>query len=1045
VILLRLCRNILLRLLVVLVIISSLIVPPAFCQETEDSQIFIAGFNAYQQKDYASSIDKMNEVLQKYPDTPLRDMALFWLSRSYFKTGNQQEAARYLSQFSKEYPDNPLKSTVEDELLSLTARYEKGEKLSVGTPPVKQPDRQAAQKAKAEKERIAAAKAEEAKRTAAAAEAARIAALKQAEENAAAEKREQARVAAIKVEQERAASAAAKAKLAAAAAAESARIAEQKRAEEKAAAEKNEQERIATAKAAQERVAAVRAEEAKLAAAAESARLTALKQSEEKAAAEKKEQARIAALKADQERITLAKSEGAKLAASVAAAESARLASLRQAEEQVAAKKKELERVAAAKAEQERIVAVKAKEAALKQAEETAAAEKNELARIAAVKAEQERIAAAKAEEIKLAVTTKAEQDRVAAAKREVAAQAEAETARIAAQKAERDRISAIKAEEAKLAQAAAESARLASIKAEAERKTAELAAKEAEKNRLAALKAEESRLAQLKRAEEKIRTGKLAYREKAIGQYKAIIDKFPASSAAVTAAAKLRELGVAVALPPQAVEAPLPANAQVLRLEVAQFAGFEFNLLSRADALTVGKRVSVPFEVINRGNGTDSFYLESTFPAAFKARFASLTEPAIAINQTPLLSPGEKFTGNIEFVIPSSNIDGQRITYPVKAASRLLAEASQSREVRLIASAPLLRAVLRTDKAKPLPGDKVVYRIAILNVGSTAAQDVTFRLSFPPQLEPVDYAAAGFRQEMKSALVFDGLQVQSGESREFSVTFQLKDDSLAGQELSTRAELINNSLKTTAAFVSNMAYVEAQRSIVVRTGSDILVAIPGQSITVPFIVTNTGNIREKFNIKSVVNGAQDAVIFNDLNRDGIRQASEPVITEIGPLAPREEANVVVEIKTPLNAVDGSQGNVMVTFTSEGDVTRSASGSTQLNYSRPVLKMVMAGRDGRLKPGDVASFDLTITNNGSNLARVVELQTAWPEQLELIAADPATSSVSNGTVIWRFKEMGAGEKRVIKVSFRVKPGTGVGTAIQVKNILTYEDQLGNRY
>ena len=99
-ILLRLCRNILLRLLVVLVIISSLIVPPAFCQETEDSQVFIAGFNAYQQKDYASAIEKMNEVLKKYPDTPLRDMALFWLSRSYYKAGNQQEAARYLSQFS---------------------------------------------------------------------------------------------------------------------------------------------------------------------------------------------------------------------------------------------------------------------------------------------------------------------------------------------------------------------------------------------------------------------------------------------------------------------------------------------------------------------------------------------------------------------------------------------------------------------------------------------------------------------------------------------------------------------------------------------------------------------------------------------------------------------------------------------------------------------------------------------------------------------------------------------------------------------------------
>lgn len=863
---LRLCRNILFRLLVVLVIISSLVIPPAFCQETEDSQVFIAGFNAYQQKDYAFSIEKMNEVLQKYPDTPLRDMALFWLSRSYFKTGNQQEAARYLSQFSKEYPDNPLKSTVEDEHLSLMARYEKGEKLPVGSPPVKQPDRLATQKTKAEKESIAAAKAEEAKRTAAAAESAHIATLKQSEENAAAEK-------------------------------------------------------------------------------------------------------------------------------------------------------KELERVAAVKAEQERISLEKA----------------------ASEKAEQDRLAAAKAEET-LRTEAAAETDRIAAQKAESERLAKAQ-----AEQQERARVALVKAEEAKQAVAAAEAARLASLKAEEERKTAERVAREAENSRLAALKAEEARLAQQKLDEEKVRAAKLAYREKAIGQYKAIIEKFPASTAAVTAAAKLRELGVAVALPPQAAEVPLPENAQVLRLEVAQFAGFEFNLLARPDAFIVGRPITVPFEVINRGNGNDSFYLESAFPADFKTRFASASAPGVAISQTPELAPGETFKGIIYLVIPPASIDGLRITHPVKAASRLMTEASQSREVRLVASAPLLRAVLRTEKTKPLPGDKVIYRIAILNVGSTVAQDVTLRLNFPPQLEPVDYAVAGFRQEMKSALVFDGLQVNSGESREFSVAFQLKDDSLAGQELSTRAELINNPLKTTAAFVSNMAYVESQRSIFVRTGSDRLVAIPGQTITVPFVVTNTGNIREKFKITSIVTGAQDAVIFNDLNRDGIRQASEPVINEIGPLAPREEASIVVEVKTPHSAADGSQGTVQVSFVSEGDAARSASGATQLTYSRPVLKMVMTGRDGRPKPGDVASFDLTITNNGSNLARIVELQSAWPEQLELVAADPATSAVSSGAVIWRFKEMGAAEKRSIKVSFRVKPGTGVGTAIQVKNILTYEDQLGNRY
>jgi hypothetical protein len=297
----------------------------------------------------------------------------------------------------------------------------------------------------------------------------------------------------------------------------------------------------------------------------------------------------------------------------------------------------------------------------------------------------------------------------------------------------------------------------------------------------------------------------------------------------------------------------------------------------------------------------------------------------------------------------------------------------------------------------------------------------------------------------MKTALVLDSLKINSGESREFNVAFKLKDDSLAGQELSTRADLINNQLNTNASFVSNMAYVESRRGIFVRSGSERVVAIPGQTITVPFVVTNTGNLREKFKISSVVTGAQDAVIFNDLNRDGIHQTSEPIINEIGPLAPREEANIVVEIKTPRAAADSSQGSVQVSFVSEGDAASSATATTQLSYSRPVLKMVMAGRDGRLKPGDVASFDLTITNNGSNLARVVQLQSVWPEQLELIASDPATTTVNSGTIIWQFKEMGASEKRNIKVSFRVKPGTGVGTAIQVKNIMSYEDQLGNKY
>lgn len=210
-------------------------------------------------------------------------------------------------------------------------------------------------------------------------------------------------------------------------------------------------------------------------------------------------------------------------------------------------------------------------------------------------------------------------------------------------------------------------------------------------------------------------------------------------------------------------------------------------------------------------------------------------------------------------------------------------------------------------------------------------------------------------------------------------------------------------------------------------------------------MVTNTGNVREKFMISAAVQGAPDTVVFQDLNRDGIRQANEPVVTEVGPLAPKEEAGIVMEIRTPRSAADGSAGSARIVFSSEGEASRSSSASVQFVYSRPVLQMTMTAREGRLKPGEVASFDLAITNRGSNLARVVELKGTWPEQLDLIAADPSATPAGNGTIIWNFKELGAGEKRTIKVSFRVKSGTGVGTNIQVKNLLSYEDQLGNRY
>ena len=95
--------------------------------------IFITGFEAYQQKNYDTALLNFIKLLDKYPDTPLLDLAMFWISRTYYKMGNQMEAARHMSQLMKQYPDTPLRGVIENEFLELVARYDNGERLPTKT------------------------------------------------------------------------------------------------------------------------------------------------------------------------------------------------------------------------------------------------------------------------------------------------------------------------------------------------------------------------------------------------------------------------------------------------------------------------------------------------------------------------------------------------------------------------------------------------------------------------------------------------------------------------------------------------------------------------------------------------------------------------------------------------------------------------------------------------------------------------------------------------------------------------------------------------
>ena len=796
-----------LRVLAVLLVFALLLPAPAFSLDSEDSQMFISGFNAYQRKDYSTAVTDMSGLLKKYPDTSLRDMALFWLARAHYKAGNQQEAARYMAQFFQDYPQSPLRATVEEELVALAESHRKGEPLPVS--------RQSAAKVPVAAEKEAPQKSESAAPGAA----------------------------------------------------------------DQATAETGAAEQAA-AKAAADRAAA------------------------EKAAGEK---------------------------------------------------------------------------GAADQAAEKAAADRAAVARIAAEKAADK-------------------------------------AAEKAAEKAAADKAAARKAEKARLVRE-----------------------KGAQKKLAAAKKTE--RAAQRAKSQEA--------RSRAIAAYQTVADQFPGTGAAASAQAKLRQLRAAAPVQLKPAPAAAPAEqaevSQVFNLEVAQYADVEVALGPAPESWEAGKPFSIPFDIVNTGNGSDSFYLESGFPAEFGFRFAALTSPEIPINRTPELAVGEKFRGIAAGIMPRGNIDGQKSQYPIKIVSAFAREVSQSRELVLVSSAPLLRAVVKSDKAKLLPGEKISYRVSLLNVGTAPARGVTLRVNYPPQYEPVEFRSLGFAQEAKAALVLDSLLLKSGEGKDFNLTFQLKDEALADQELFLRVDVVNNDLEKKESFVSATTAVQRVTGITARTASEKLVVVPGQVVSVPVTVTNTGNVRELFTIKASVAGNASYTFFDDLNRDGKRQAGEPIINHVGPLSPKEEAYVLLEVATPASASDGAVAPISVFFEPESASERPALVTLQLSYSRPILELSMASQGGRLKPGEVSSLELNCVNRGSNLAKQVILQSILPTQLELVAAEPSFSKADNGIYIWRFDELGAGEKRNIRVTYRVKPGIAVGTSMQLKNLVNYQDPLGNRY
>lgn len=160
------------QVLFVLALLCAMAATGAFAGSVEgdDSSLFMEAFGAFQGRDFLLAVEKIGLLEQRFPDSPLRDVALLLLARAHQRAGDNDGAGLAISRFSREFGASPLASSVEPDLASLGKRREAGEILK--------PDRQL---------QVAAAKIRDEHR---------------AREQAAAEQRERSRLAALKAARE---------------------------------------------------------------------------------------------------------------------------------------------------------------------------------------------------------------------------------------------------------------------------------------------------------------------------------------------------------------------------------------------------------------------------------------------------------------------------------------------------------------------------------------------------------------------------------------------------------------------------------------------------------------------------------------------------------------------------------------------------------------------------------------------------------------------------------------------------------------------------
>jgi uncharacterized repeat protein (TIGR01451 family) len=225
----------------------------------------------------------------------------------------------------------------------------------------------------------------------------------------------------------------------------------------------------------------------------------------------------------------------------------------------------------------------------------------------------------------------------------------------------------------------------------------------------------------------------------------------------------------------------------------------------------SVGESCTLPVEISNRGTNSETFIVSVVAPAKYSAALVRTEKPDEVLTSLPLAA-GETFKGSIQFRMPANMVDGHRSLVTVKVVSAKFDDISFSKDTTVTSSAPLVRVVAKYSKQNVVPGEKLDYRVTVLNAGSLPAQNLTVRLQLPRELEYVEnLEGMTLEKEPDGALTYKIDHLDIGKLTDLNLKVSVRDGSAAGKELRGVVEIVNNHLQIKDAFNARTSVIQAK------------------------------------------------------------------------------------------------------------------------------------------------------------------------------------------------------------------------------------------